>query len=124
MALPTRSCSSKAATAGHSLATDAKADPAAQNVPGDLRVLVTRQNGPSTSSGQAKPLAVIYRPKVKGFTGQPDRLSYRERRVLRRHRDQRADRLTYQKLRNGAFQAEVTLPARQCSVGSCDPAAR
>jgi hypothetical protein len=31
--------------------------------PGDLRILVTRQ--------KEKPLAVIYRPKVRGFTGQP-----------------------------------------------------
>jgi hypothetical protein len=31
--------------------------------PGDVRLLVTRQQG--------KPVAVIYRPKVKGFKGQP-----------------------------------------------------
>ncbi len=46
------------------LATDPAADAKRQApVPGDVRILVTRQNG--------KPLAVIYRPKVKGFTGTP-----------------------------------------------------
>jgi DNA-binding beta-propeller fold protein YncE len=45
------------------LATDPAADPKrTKPAPGDVRLLVTRQQG--------KPLAVIYRPKVKGFTGQ------------------------------------------------------
>jgi hypothetical protein len=35
--------------------------------PGDVRILATQQNG--------KPLVVIYRPKVKGFTGAPIVLS-------------------------------------------------
>jgi hypothetical protein len=46
------------------LATDSGADAARKtSAPGDLRLLVTRQGG--------KPLVVLYRPKVKGFTGQP-----------------------------------------------------
>ena len=46
------------------IGTDAQADPArTEPVPGDVRVLVTRQQG--------KTLAVIYRPKVKNFTGKP-----------------------------------------------------
>ncbi len=50
------------------LAADATADPARKTpAPGDLRILVTRHGG--------KPLAVIYRPRVKGFTGQPIVLS-------------------------------------------------
>lgn len=45
------------------IATDAGADAARKTpAPGDVRLLVTLQNG--------KPLAVIYRPKVKDFTGQ------------------------------------------------------
>ena len=48
--------------------------------PGDVRLLITRQAGSSTAStgaGQAgsgtavKPVTVLFRPKVKGFTGQP-----------------------------------------------------
>jgi hypothetical protein len=46
------------------LATDPQADPKrTQPVPGDVRLLVTRQQG--------KPVAVMYRPKVKGFKGEP-----------------------------------------------------
>ncbi|GDY22147.1 hypothetical protein LBMAG56_34940 [Verrucomicrobiota bacterium] len=37
--------------------------------PGDLRLLVTRQLAPGAKA--AKPFAVLYRPKLKGFTGQP-----------------------------------------------------
>jgi hypothetical protein len=45
-------------------ATDAAADPKRKTpAPGDVRLLVTRQNG--------KPYAVLYRPKVAGFTGDP-----------------------------------------------------
>lgn len=46
------------------IATDPTADPARKEpVPGDLRVLITRQSN--------KTVAVIYRPKVKDFKGQP-----------------------------------------------------
>jgi DNA-binding beta-propeller fold protein YncE len=46
------------------LAADPGADPKrTRPAPGDVRLLVTRQQG--------QPLAVIYRPKVKGFAGQP-----------------------------------------------------
>lgn len=46
------------------LAADSAADPKRKiPAPGDLRILVTRQKG--------KPTAVVYRPKVKGFLGQP-----------------------------------------------------
>ena len=47
------------------LATDPAADPArAKAEPGDLRLLVTRDKA-------GKTVAVVYRTKVKGFTGQP-----------------------------------------------------
>jgi hypothetical protein len=50
------------------LATDINADPKRTTpAPGDIRVLITRRDG--------KPFAVIYRPKVKGFTGTPIVLS-------------------------------------------------
>jgi hypothetical protein len=50
------------------IAADPTADPKRKTpAPGDVRILVTQQNG--------KPLAVIYRPKVKGFTGTPIVLS-------------------------------------------------
>ncbi len=46
------------------LATDPGADPKRTTpVPGDVRVLITRQ--------ETKTVAVVYRPKVKDFTGQP-----------------------------------------------------
>jgi len=46
------------------LATDPTADPQRKTpAPGDLRILVTRKDG--------NPCVVIYRPKVKGFTGKP-----------------------------------------------------
>jgi sugar lactone lactonase YvrE len=46
------------------LATDAAADPKRTTpAPGDIRVLITVRGG--------KPLAVVYRPKVAGFTGTP-----------------------------------------------------
>jgi hypothetical protein len=46
------------------LATDPKADATrTRPAPGDVRLLVTRQQG--------KAVAVVYRPKVKGFAGQP-----------------------------------------------------
>ncbi len=53
---------------GNCLDIQLAADPAAdarrtKPAAGDLRVLVTRQGG--------KPFAVVYRPKVKGFSGQP-----------------------------------------------------
>lgn len=46
------------------IASDAAADPQ-RKMPatGDVRLLVTRQNG--------KPVAMLYRPKVQGFPGQP-----------------------------------------------------
>lgn len=46
------------------IATDPAADPQRKTpAPGDVRLLVTRQGG--------KAVAVLYRPKVKGFTGEP-----------------------------------------------------
>ena len=46
------------------LATDPQADPQrTKPAPGDLRVLITRRDG--------KALAVVYRPKVAAFAGQP-----------------------------------------------------
>jgi hypothetical protein len=57
------------------LAGDPNADPKRKTpVPGDIRILVTRQlaaDGPSASSGQAKTLAMVYRPKVKDLKGEP-----------------------------------------------------
>jgi hypothetical protein len=53
---------------GNLLDIQLAADPAADAkrktpAPGDVRILVTRQ--------KAKTVAVVYRPKVKGFSGQP-----------------------------------------------------
>jgi len=46
------------------MATDSAADPHRTTpAPGDLRFVITRQKD--------KPLAVVYRPKLKGFVGQP-----------------------------------------------------
>jgi hypothetical protein len=46
------------------IAADASADPKRKTpVPGDVRILVTRQKG--------APYVVVFRPKVKGFTGEP-----------------------------------------------------
>jgi hypothetical protein len=52
------------------LAADPAADPKRKTpAPGDVRLLVTRQ---ATADGKAiQPLAVVYRPQVKGFQGQP-----------------------------------------------------
>lgn len=56
------------------IATDPKADPARKTpAPGDVRLLITMQQRPGES--QPSPYAVLYRPKVKGFTGQPIVLS-------------------------------------------------
>ncbi len=50
------------------LATEASADQKRTTpAPGDIRILISRRDG--------KPYAVIYRPKVKGFTGTPIVLS-------------------------------------------------
>jgi len=50
------------------LGIDAQADPLRPTpAPGDIRILITRQAN--------KPVAVLYRPKVKGFTGDPIRLT-------------------------------------------------
>ncbi len=52
------------------LATDPAADPKRKTpAPGDVRILITRVGGASLP--REKPFAVIYRPKVKGFAGQP-----------------------------------------------------
>jgi hypothetical protein len=46
------------------IATESKADPKRKvPAPGDVRLLVTRQSG--------KPVAMLYRPKITGFRGQP-----------------------------------------------------
>ena len=71
---------------GNCLDIQLAADPAADAkrktpAPGDVRMLVTRQDG--------KPIAVIYRPKVQGFTGKPIVLNSPDRQgILRCHRDQ------------------------------------
>jgi len=50
------------------LGTDPTADPARKTpASGDVRILVTRRDG--------KTIAVVYRPKSKGFAGQPTVLS-------------------------------------------------
>jgi len=52
------------------LAADPAADPARKTpAPGDIRLLVTRQLGADGKT--LKPYVVLFRPKVKGFTGQP-----------------------------------------------------
>jgi hypothetical protein len=52
------------------LGADFAADPAREKpVPGDVRILVTRRRSPDAEA--PGPLAVIYRPKVAGFDGEP-----------------------------------------------------
>mgnify|MGYP001619255113 CR=1 FL=1 len=54
------------------IATDPNADAKRDKpAPGDVRLLVTRREGPPTGSGQGKAVAVVYRPKVAGFKGEP-----------------------------------------------------
>lgn len=71
--------------------------------PGDIRLVVTRQDG--------KPVAVLYRPKVKDFNGEPvvldspvDEESFDQIKVL----SDRID-LDYKK-QPGGFRAQVTVP--------------
>ena len=72
---------------GNLLDIQLAADPAAdakrtKPVPGDVRLLISRRDG--------KPWAVLMRPKVAGFTGQPIKLaSPRQQRRVRRHRRHR-----------------------------------
>jgi len=55
------------------LATDPTADPKrSKPAPGDVRLLVTRRQD---AAGKFTPLAVIYRPHIRGFQGQPILLS-------------------------------------------------
>jgi DNA-binding beta-propeller fold protein YncE len=85
------------------LAADTSADPKRQTpVPGDLRLLVTRQNG--------KPYAVIFRPKVKGFTGVPTVLtSPTGKESFDAIEVTQAVQLAYRK-QDGAFSATLTIP--------------
>jgi hypothetical protein len=57
------------------IATDPTADPQRKTpAPGDVRVLITRQNTPPTPSltkEGMRGVAVVYRPKVQGFAGPP-----------------------------------------------------
>ena len=85
------------------LAADPKADPKRKTpVPGDVRILVTRQNG--------KPIAVIYRPKVKGFQGKP--IVFRTANVESFDSIEVNEQiaLEYQKLTSGTFRAVATIP--------------
>jgi hypothetical protein len=96
------------------IGTDPEADPKRKTpVPGDFRLLVTRQA--ATDGKTAKPLAVLYRPKVKDFKGQPIVLnsptgkeSFDEITVI----DNMG--LDYRKTGDG-FQATVTIPLK--SIG-------
>jgi hypothetical protein len=85
------------------LATDPNADPKRDKpAPGDLRLLITRRDG--------KPLAVVYRPKIAGFAGEPT--------VFKSPTGQESFdgievwqdvQLDYEKV-EGGFNATVTLP--------------
>ena len=85
------------------LATDSAADDKrATPAVGDLRVLLTRHEG--------KPYAVIYRPKVKEFTGQPQVLtSPTGKESFDRIDAVQECALVYEKTATG-FRAQVTLP--------------
>jgi len=85
------------------LATDPAADPKRKKPgPGDLRLLISRQKG--------KPFAVIYRPRVRDFTGKPIVLtSPTGKEPL--DSIERTDNLnlTYRK-KSGGFQAIASIP--------------
>jgi len=85
------------------MATDPSADPQRKTpAPGDVRLLVSRRDG--------KPIAVIYRPKVKGFKGEPIVLTSPTGRESFDVIEEVADiGLTYQKTATG-FKAVVTVP--------------
>jgi hypothetical protein len=84
------------------LAADPKADPKRKRpAPGDLRLLVTRQAG--------KPVAVLFRPKVKGFTGQPLVMTSPTGKEAFDKIDAVTVGLEYKKVAGG-FQATVTIP--------------
>lgn len=86
------------------LATNPEADPdRTEPAPGDVRLIVTRQDD--------KPLAILYRPNVKGFDGEPivlespvDRESFDRIGVV-------SDEIQLDyKPRSGGFRATVTVP--------------
>ena len=85
------------------LATDLAADPKRKApAPGDVRLLVTRRDG--------KPYAVIFRPKVQGFTGTPMVLtSPTGQESFDAIEVTNAVQLAYSK-QDGAFSALVTIP--------------
>jgi len=93
------------------LATDPSADPQRKTpAPGDIRLLVTRHLGPDGKT--LKPYAVLFRPKVNGFTGEPIVLtsptgqeSFDEITVVE------TVTLDYRKTPNG-FAAVVTIPLK------------
>lgn len=87
-------------------ATDPSADPKRKTpAPGDVRILITRQ---ATASNTV--LAMVYRPKVKGFTGQPIVMTSP---TGKEPFDQieRSDAVTLEyRKENASFKATVTVP--------------
>ena len=85
------------------IATDPAADPERKKpAPGDLRILVTRHEG--------EPVAVVFKPKVKGFAGRPIVLtSPTGRESFDSIRISNAIGLSYAKTPNG-FKAVATVP--------------
>lgn len=87
------------------LATDSAAADAARKTPapGDVRLLVTRQNG--------KPMAVLYRPKVKGFAGEATVLTSPVGKEVFDVIEVVSEKITLEyRPRAGGFTAVVTVP--------------
>ncbi len=94
------------------LATDPKADPKRDKpAPGDLRVLVSRRDGPSTGSGTVvKPVAVVYRTRVPDLKGEPVVFtSPTGKESIDRIEVWDDVKMTYEK-NDGGFTATVSLP--------------
>ena len=85
------------------LAADPKADAARKTpAPGDVRILVTRQAG--------KPVAVIYRPKVAGFKGEPIVMTSPTGKEPFDKIETAAEVALEYKKTGGGFEATVTIP--------------
>jgi hypothetical protein len=85
-------------------AADPQADPKRQTpAPGDVRLLVTRQ--------KEKSVAVIFRPKVKGFQGEPIVLTSGTGKEPFDAIEEASERVAVEyRPRNGGFDAVVTIP--------------
>jgi hypothetical protein len=106
------------------LATDPATDPKrTKPAPGDLRLLISRQAA-ATPGAQPKTVAVIYRPKVKGFTGKPETLSSPTgSEPFDTIEQTERIKLDYKSTPGiQGFDALLTIPRSTCSTGPRNPA--